>query len=104
MNEIPTSNEEPDETDDLYRRLSARDSSAPSEVVRRAVLRHAAELAAKRTRRRVATHGGLAAAATLAGLLTLPRFWTPMPPAAPVARLPAAASAPKTTGSSSTAL
>ena len=115
MNEIPTSNEEPDETDDRYRRLSARDSSAPSEAVRRAVLRHAAELAAqtpgakrpadssaaKRTRRRIATYGGLAAAATLAGLLTVPRFWTP--PAAPAGRLPAAAPAPITAPSSSTA-
>ena len=115
MNEIPTSNEEPDETDDRYRRLSARDSSAPSEAVRRAVLRHAAELAAqtpgaersadssaaKRTRRRIATYGGLAAAATLAGLLTVPRFWTP--PAAPVGRPSAAAPAPITAPSSSTA-
>jgi hypothetical protein len=52
MNEIPTPNEGPDEIDERYRRLSDRDSSGPSEAVRRAVLRHAAELAAQiRTRK-----------------------------------------------------
>ena len=74
------------EVDERYRRLSDRDSSRPSEAIRQAVLRHAAELAAQvhtqessapiefrkaaanEPRWRVATYGGLAAAA-LAGLL-----------------------------------
>jgi hypothetical protein len=104
MNEIPTPNEGPDEADERYRRMSDRDSSGPSEAVRRAVLRHAAELAAqvrteensaavdrpaaKRIRWRVATYGGLAAAAALAGLLMVPHFLLPsnhlpLPPSAP---------------------
>jgi Ankyrin repeats (3 copies) len=95
------------EVDELYRRASARDSSAPSESVRNAVLRHAAELAAQRAERiangavdreqlgpasvdfkrpaanearwRPATYGGLAAAA-LAGLLIAPHLLPPSPP------------------------
>jgi Ankyrin repeats (3 copies) len=39
---------EDDDIDEQYRRASARDASRPSEPVRRAVLRHAAELAAQR--------------------------------------------------------
>jgi Ankyrin repeats (many copies) len=100
MNEIPTPNGGPDEVDDRYRRLSDRDPNGPSEAARRAVLRHAAELAAqmrtdessagtvrpaaKISRWRVASYGGLAAAAALAGLLIAPHFLTPPPP--PVAR------------------
>jgi hypothetical protein len=95
MNETPPPNEGPDEADERYRRLSGRDASIPSETVRRAVLRHAAELAAqaraeenpaathrsaaKTTRWRVATYGGLAAAA-LAGLLMVPHFLMPTNP------------------------
>jgi hypothetical protein len=108
MNEIPTSNEGPDEADERYRRLSDRDPSGPSEAVRRAVLRHAAELAAQartqgnsattdrspaqRARWRVATYGGLAAAA-LAGLLMVPHFLVPSTP--PVALQPLVASPPQ---------
>ncbi len=91
------------EVDERYRRLSDRDSSRPSEAIRRAVLQHAAELAAQtRTREssapielrkaaarlprwRVATYGGLAAA-TLAGLLIAPHLLTPS--TAPLADLP----------------
>ena len=107
MNEIPTPNEAPDEADERYRRLSDRDPSAPSEAVRRAVLRHAGELAAqartqgnsaptdrsaaKGARWRVATYGGLAAAA-LAGLLMVPHFLVPSIP--PVALQPQVASPP----------
>jgi hypothetical protein len=94
MNETPPPNEGLEEVDERYRRLSGRDSSRPSEAVRRAVLRHAAELAAQAPRRessvpiafrrpsandprwRVATYGGVAAAA-LAGLLIAPHFLTP---------------------------
>ncbi len=120
MNEIPTSNEEPDEADERYRRLSNGESGGPSEAVRRAVLGHAAELAAQvraeqnrtanpppaaqrakpaaqRVRWPVATYGGLAAAATLAGLLLLPHFLTPQPPA----RLPPMPAAPDTRASAS---
>jgi hypothetical protein len=82
------------EVDERYRRLSDRDSSRPSEAIRQAVLRHAAELAAQvhtqessapiefrkaaanEPRWRVATYGGLAAAA-LAGLLIAPHFLAP---------------------------
>jgi hypothetical protein len=108
MNETPTPNEAPDEADERYRRLSDRDPSAPSEAVRRAVLRHAAELAAqartqeksattdrsaaKGARWRVATYGGLAAAA-LAGLLLVPHFLVPSTP--PVALQPLVASPPQ---------
>lgn len=108
MTELPPPNEGLEEVDERYRRLSDRDSSRPGEGIRRAVLRHAAELAAQaRTqgssapiesrrpsanepRWRVATYGGLAAAA-LAGLLITPHFLTPstapMAPAASMARL-----------------
>jgi hypothetical protein len=91
MNEIPPPNEEADDVDERYRRLSDRDPSGPSGAVRRAVLRHAAELAsavdrpaATRARWRVASYGGLAAAAALAGLLVAPHFLTPLHP--PMAR------------------
>jgi hypothetical protein len=94
MNESPPPNEGLEEVDERYRRLSECDSSRPSEAIRRAVLRHASELAAQvRTREgsmpiefrrpsandsrwRVATYGGVAAAA-LAGLLIAPHFLTP---------------------------
>lgn len=95
------------EVDERYRRLSDRDSSQPSEATRRAVLRHAGELAAQlRTREspapielrkaaankprwRIATYGGLAAAA-LAGLLIAPHFLTPSTtPMASLTRPPA---------------
>jgi hypothetical protein len=93
MNEFPPPNEGLEDVDKRYRRLSDRDSSRPSEAIRRAVLRHAAEHAAQgraqenstpiefrrrsanQPRWRVATYGGLAAAA-LAGLLIAPHFLT----------------------------
>jgi len=108
MKELPPPNEGLEDVDELYRRLSDRDSSRPGEAIRRAVLRHAAELAtqartqggsapiesrrpsANEPRWRVATYGGLAAAA-LAGLLIAPHFLTPstapMAPTASMARL-----------------
>src|ERR1700722_2261585 len=102
MNEVPPGRDEPDDADDLYRRASALDESRPSELVRRRVLDHAAQLAAERAaqnapsgiasarganrtwrRRRPAIFGTLAAAA-LAGLVITPRFFTPSaPPSAP---------------------
>ena len=112
MSEIPTSEEGRDEAEQQYRRLSDRDSSGPSEAVRRAVLRHAAELAAqaraeqraiagpaaKSTRRRVAAFGGLAAAAMLAGLLVVPHYLVPN--GAPVVPVPARPSESATAPSS----
>jgi Ankyrin repeats (3 copies) len=94
MNEVPPDQGEADEVDDLYRRASAADSSRPSESVRRAVLDHAAQLAAQRSRdagpvkidftrpaanqpwRRPAIFGTLAAAA-LAGFMIAPQFFSP---------------------------
>jgi hypothetical protein len=101
MTEFPPPNEGLEDVDERYRRLSDRDSSRPGDAIRRAVLRHAAELAAqartqessapievrrssaKEPRWRVATYGGLAAAA-LGGLLIAPHFITPS--TAPMAR------------------
>ena len=58
MNNVPPDRERPDDADELYRRASARDTSQPSEAVRRAVVAHATQLAAQRaptaSRRRVA--------------------------------------------------
>lgn len=91
MNQLPPGEEH--DLDALYRQWSARESSRPSENVRRAVLRHAANLAAERVspreparsdrqyatsksfHRRAGIYGGLAAA-TLAGFLIAPRFLT----------------------------
>ena len=100
MSELPPSPEESDEVDALYRRASALDAGRPSESVRRAVLDHAAQLAANRAAgnvparrgaerwakrqlwRRPAVFGTLAAAA-LAGLLVIPQFLTPRAPIMP---------------------
>jgi hypothetical protein len=95
MNDVPPGREEPDDVDDAYRRESALDPSRPSELVRRRILKHAAERAAERAGesdaagirrrgasspwRRPAIFGTLAAAA-LAGLLITPRFFMPHAP------------------------
>ena len=96
MNRVPPSQEQPEDVDDQYRRASALDPSRPSEAVRRAVLAHAARLAAERATRiegsktkstrtavnqawwRPAILGTLAAAA-LAGLMIAPRFLVEAP-------------------------
>jgi hypothetical protein len=98
MNELPPSDDRPDDVDDLYRRASALDASRPSESVRRAVLDHAAQLAVERaalnnpvkvdftarpkrqTWQRPAIFGTLAAAA-LAGFLVAPQLIAPRAPA-----------------------
>jgi hypothetical protein len=58
MNNVPPDRERPDDADELYRRASARDTSQPSEAVRRAVVARATQLAAQHaptaSRRRVA--------------------------------------------------
>jgi hypothetical protein len=60
MSEPPVTPEEFDDVDEIYRRLSAREQSGPSESVRRAVLDHAARLAAERA---AAGHSDTGAAA-----------------------------------------
>src|SRR6478736_7609413 len=94
MNEMPPEADHPEEVDELYRRVSARDGSRPSEQLRRAVLAHAAQLAGERScsrprpadpvsaRRAVwrpLAFGALAAAA-LGGLMIAPRFMIPRTP------------------------
>jgi len=113
LNGAPPGEDLPDDVDEHYRRASALDPSRPSEALRRAVLRQAADLAAERTARqgitpidstrpapsrarRRAIFGTLAAAA-LAGLLITPRFLThyasttAVSPPPPVSRPKAAA-------------
>jgi hypothetical protein len=114
MTEIRPPNENADEVDERYRRLSDRGTSAPSETVRRAILGHGAELAAQyRTadsaaaatiagggrRHRLFRYGGLAAAAALAGLLTVPHFLLPERRAPAPAAAPLSAPAPAPTPS-----
>lgn len=106
MNDVPPKQDLPDDLDERYRRASGLDPSRPSESVRRAVLEHAAQLAAQRAaknpsriagkldsrrpaanraRWRPAIFGTLAAAA-LAGLLITPRFLTPRAPSSAPSR------------------
>ncbi len=97
MTELPPEDESADEVDDLYRRASQTDTSRPSESVRRAVLDHAAMLAAERaprvvparpdTPRRTVSRSwrrpaivGTLATAALAGLMVVPRFLVPSEP------------------------
>jgi hypothetical protein len=112
MNKVPPSEDQPEDVDDQYRRASALDLSRPSEAVRRAVLAHAAELAAERATRvegsktkstrtavnqawwRPAILGTLAVAA-LAGLMIAPRFLVLRAP--PVAEAPPAQGTPPNT-------
>jgi hypothetical protein len=110
MNNMPPGEDPPEDVDAQYRRESAVDPSRPGETVRRAVLAHAAQLAAERaasgaarklkSRRtanpagwRPAIFGTLAAAA-LAGLMTAPRWLAPSAPR--VAEPPASAQAADT--------
>jgi Ankyrin repeats (3 copies) len=98
MNKVPPDQDPADDVDAQYRRASALDPSRPGEAVRRAVLAHAAQLAAERasggagrlkSRRtahpawwRPAIFGTLAAAG-LAGLVIAPQWLAPRaPPAA----------------------
>ncbi|HTD12871.1 MAG TPA: ankyrin repeat domain-containing protein [Steroidobacteraceae bacterium] len=116
MNKVPPDQDPADDVDAQYRRASALDPSRPGEAVRRAVLAHAAQLAAERasavagrlkSRRtahptwwRPAIFGTLAAAG-LAALVIAPQLLTPRAPpvAGSAAIAPAAdnlASAPAT--------
>jgi hypothetical protein len=96
MNNVPPDHERPDDADELYRRASARDTSQPSEAVRRAVAAHAAQLAAQRVPRAsrgrftripsMAAHAwrrpavfGSVAAAVIAGLVIAP-LWRVLGP------------------------
>ena len=92
MNTRTPNQDPPEDVDELYRRASAQDPSEPGEAVRRAVLGHAARLAAERTAamppsgvtrprpaaaRRPWRHPvvfGTLAAAALAGLAVAPRY------------------------------
>jgi hypothetical protein len=102
--------EPPDDADEQYRRASELDPSRPSEATRRAVLDHAARLAAERARRGARRRWplagvtlkwqaivGTAAAAALAAVMIAPQFLAPTAPAgspqAPAAT-PAAKEAP----------
>jgi Ankyrin repeats (3 copies) len=114
VNEVPPPHE-PDDADRLYHRASAQDDSRPSEMVRRRVLKHAAQLATERAAQKSAAGAGpvraanrrwqrpaifgTLAAATLAGLLVTPRFFTPVAP--PMANQPATAALPPTATSAS---
>src|ERR1700730_17411153 len=99
MSKIPPSQDQPDDVDDQYRRASALDPSRPSEAARRAVLAHAAQLAAERapreegskikSTRTVVNQAwwppailGTLAAAALAGVVIAPRFLALRPPVA----------------------
>jgi Ankyrin repeats (3 copies) len=107
MNNMPPGQDPPEDVDAQYRRAAALDPSRPGEAVRRAVLAHAAQLAAERAASgagsklksqrtanqawwRPAIFGALAAAA-LAGLMTAPRLLAPGAPR--VAEPPASARA-----------
>jgi hypothetical protein len=86
--------EPPDDADEEYRRASELDPSRPSEATRRAVLDHAARLAAERARRSARRRWplagvtlkwqaivGTAAAAALAAVMIAPQFLAPTAPA-----------------------
>lgn len=108
MNQAPPGPDLPDDVDERYRRASALDPSRPGETVQRAVLAHAARLAAERATQDAGTSGrvrprrtqrwrrpailGTFAAAALAAVMVAPRFLAP--PAAPaVVTMPVAQSA-----------
>ena len=105
MSTLPPPWDPSDDADEQYRRASALDPSRPSEATRRAVLAHAARLAAARERRGAlrrwlaiigaALRGqqavvGTIAAAVLAGVVIAPQFLEPTAPPASQ-RAPAAA-------------
>ncbi len=58
MNDVPPSNDGPDDVDEQYRRAAQLDRGRPSDAVRRAILEHAAQRAAEHASAR----GGKAAA------------------------------------------
>jgi len=95
MSALPPRREPPDDADEQYRRASEHDPSRPSEATRRAVLSHAARLAAERARRQAhrpwlsflgVTSGwrpaliGTVTAAVLAGVVIAPQFLAPRAP------------------------
>ena len=95
MNKVPPDQDPTDDVDAQYRRASTLDPSRPDEAVRRAVLAHAAQLAAERATagagrlksRRTAPQAwwrpaifGTLAAAGLAGLVIAPQLLAPRAP------------------------
>jgi Ankyrin repeats (3 copies) len=120
LNEVPPNRDLGDDVDDAYRRASHKDRSRPSESARRAVLEHAAQLAAERNARkeRTVNNGspdidfkepaanqshwrpaifGTLAAAAIAGLLITPHYLSSPGPG--VASLPPARTAVPSTAS-----
>ncbi|HUL46906.1 MAG TPA: ankyrin repeat domain-containing protein [Steroidobacteraceae bacterium] len=113
MNTPPPPFDPSDDADEQYRRASELDPSRPSEATRRAVLEHAARLAAERTRRgarrrwlpfagvtlRWQAIVGTVAAASLAGVMIAPQFLAPVTPPAAKEALQRPAPAPAPIGS-----
>lgn len=105
MSSLPPPWDPSDDADEQYRRASELDPSRPSEATRRAVLAHAARLAAARARRgwpslagvtlRWQAVVGTVAAAVLAGVVIAPQFLGPRVPSESQLA-PAAAPAPGT--------
>jgi hypothetical protein len=112
MSSLPPPFDRSEDSDEQYRRASEHDPSRPSEATRRAVLEHAARLAAERARRDARRRWwrgllapnwqpaivGTLAAVVLVGVVVAPQFLAPtVPPAsqpAPAALPPQAAVAP----------
>lgn len=114
MSTLPPPWDPSDDADEQYRRTSDLDPSRPSEATRRAVLSHAARIAAGRARRETLRHWasrlgavlrwrpamvGTVATAMLVGVLIAPRFLVPRatapaPEASPVRAEQQAARAP----------
>ncbi|HEY2276221.1 MAG TPA: ankyrin repeat domain-containing protein [Steroidobacteraceae bacterium] len=94
MSSLPPPFDGSDDADERYRRASGLDPSRPSEATRRAVLEHAARLAAGRTRRNARRRWlmallapkwrpalvGTLAAGVLVGVVIAPQFLAPIAP------------------------
>ena len=130
MNDVPPSNDGPDEVDQQYRRAAQLDRNRPSDAVRRAILEHATQRAAEhaaarggqaaandpialrkksaryRSRWPLAVFGTLAVAG-IAGLLVAPQLpWRLVAPSAgvsPIARAPVNAATDRATAAPTTA-
>src|ERR1700722_20440946 len=86
MNEASTSQNEPTEVDNLYRRLSSLDSRRPGEWVRRKVQAYSAQQAAERSLRESSKGSSSVAPAPALAPAPAPRA-TPSPRAAPPAKV-----------------
>src|ERR1700748_3748249 len=86
MNEATSSQNEPTEVDNLYRRLAALDSRRPGEWVRRKVQAYSAQQAAERALRESAEGSGKPVAAAVQTPTPTQTPTSRVTPAAPVAR------------------